>query len=492
MISTLKSVLLLDLLMAASGVASLGAQQVETPVPFDSAGQVMVITPQTASRLRLGPPGWPVTGDFTEARVYIAGENSFVLVVERPGGSRERRSLNAAQYEGLRGEVSSASPARRTAPVRATPAPATGQPPAPPTRSTTASAIENDPGFESARSRLSRNMIIAAATIYGPAAAVIVDDAAGGIAAYLGVVGSSFFASYAATRNGATRAQSDLASDFAVRGAGAGWLLANSFGLIDNHNREIATSIFFTGIASTFVGYNWGRGMTSADARATTFGSTAAALTAVGLMGSAGSLGNHYSRNDAAAILLAGVAGLPLGLAYERSAPYTITPGDISAIAVGGLIGALTGVTITSQFHDPSEKEAAAAATFGWVSGLVAGDMLWARPYDHSPSEGNILGLGALAGAAVGAAPFVIANKNGEGRSILIGATLGAYLGAWGTTVLSAPKSGTWRTAMLEGRQPSLATGSERGKPTVTIDFTSAALAATGKQGTFPFLKMTF
>ena len=334
-------------------------------------------------------------------------------------------------------------------------------------------------------------MIIAAATIYGPAAAVIVDDAAGGAAAYLGVVGSSFFASYAATRNGATRAQSDLASDFAVRGAGAGWLLAHALGLINNHDREIATSIFFTGIASTIGGYNWGNGMTSADARATTFGSTAAGLTALGIMGASGSLGSHYGRNDASAILVAGLAGLPLGLSYERSAPYTITSGDISAIGVAGLIGSLTGVTIASRFRDPGERLGAAAATIGWVGGLIGGDLLLARPYDHTPSEGNILGLGAVAGAAVGAAPFVIGNTNGAARSLLVGATLGAYLGAWGTTVLSAPKSGTWRTAMNSTKRPSLAQ-TDRGKPSVSFDFTSAALAATGKQGTFPFLRMTF
>ena len=43
---------------------SLRAQVVERPVPFDNAGQVMVMTPYIADRAALRAPWWPVSGDF--------------------------------------------------------------------------------------------------------------------------------------------------------------------------------------------------------------------------------------------------------------------------------------------------------------------------------------------------------------------------------------------------------------------------------------------
>ena len=54
-------------------VPGAGAQVVETPQPFDSAGRLMAITPAIAARLQLGPPAWRVIGDFTEARLFSLG-----------------------------------------------------------------------------------------------------------------------------------------------------------------------------------------------------------------------------------------------------------------------------------------------------------------------------------------------------------------------------------------------------------------------------------
>lgn len=472
-----------------------GAQQVETPVPFDSSGQVMVITSAAASRMRLGAPGWPVTGDFTEARVFITGENSFVLVVERPGGARERRPLTGAQYEALRAEVSAGArgrAAQRPAATPVTPANPAAPPPVTPRVERSPSAPVDDPGFESARGRFTRNMVIAAAGIYGPAAWAIVDEPAGGFAAYLGVVGASFFGSYAATQQGVTRAQAELASDFAIRGAGAGLLFAHTIDP-DPDTRPIASSIFLIGAASTVAGYHLGKGMSLAEVSAMSFGSTALGLTAFGTMAALGSAGGEdFSRNDAGAILIGGIVGLPAGLFYQRSAPYTVTAGDVTTLGVGGGLGALTAATIVSRFHDPSEEGAAAVMTAGFLAGLAAGDLLWARRFDHTTSEGGLLWLGAAAGAAIGAAPFVIAGSDTDQdiRKWLVGATLGSYLGAWGTTVLSQPKTGTWRTAMLSTPERSLATRQDR--PAFRIDPVNAALAAAKVKGTFPVLSLTF
>lgn len=75
----------------------LRAQVVERPVPFDSAGQLVVVTPYIADRASLRAPWWPVSGDFTEARLYTVNDSTYVLSVGRKTGSssatRSRRLI---------------------------------------------------------------------------------------------------------------------------------------------------------------------------------------------------------------------------------------------------------------------------------------------------------------------------------------------------------------------------------------------------------------
>lgn len=466
-------------LLASSSVVS---AQVESPVPFDSAGQVMAITPSVAQRLRLTAPAWPVVGDFREARVFLAGAERFVLVVERADGARERFPLSATEYEALRGVVSATSLGGR-APTRASqPAPRMGEAPVS-SRSPPASATIDENG-ETSRSAFTARMMLASAAIYGPAAAVIVGEPAGGTAAYLGVVSASFFASYAATRGGGvTRAQSMMASDMAIRGAGAGWLLADA--LNSDDSKERATGIFLVGLGSTVAGYQLAKRLSVAEVSATTFGSTAAGLTALGILAGTGSLENSdYSRNDAAPILAAGIAGLPLGLWYQRAAYHNITSGDVAAIGVIGALGALTGVTIATRFADVTERQGALAMTAGFVGGLVAGNFVLASRYDHTRPEGFLLGLGTIAGTLAGAAPFIIADNELSSSRWLVGATLGGMLGAWGTTVLSAPAPGTTRIAFLAPV--------ERRTGRVTLQPMNAAFAAARVKGTFPLATLSF
>lgn len=478
-------------LVLAVALATPLAAQVESPVPFDSAGRIMTVTPALAQRLALAPPVWPVVGTFREARVFLAGAERFVLVVERLDGARERFPMSATEYEALRGAVSSAL-GSRPAPAPAAPAPARTDQPAPrmgeaPRQEPVATPpVEPRAGTREdgdvSRAAFTLRMMAAAATIYGPAAWVIVGEPAGGFAAYLGVVSASFFGSFAATRSGTSRAQSELASDFAVRGAGAGWLLADALNSTDD--KERATGIFLVGLGSTIAGYHVAKQLTVPEVSSMTFGSTAAGLTTLGLLVATGSVNNSdYSRNDAAPILAAGVAGLPLGLWYHRTAPHFITSGDVRAMAITGALGALTGITVVSRFKDAEEKSAAAAATAGWVAGLVAGDLFLARRYDHTRAEALLLGLGTVAGALAGAAPFVIADK-GESSRFLVGSTLGAALGLWGTTVLSNPAPGTANRA----------SGSpiERRVGRVSLHPLNAAFAATRVTGTFPVVTLAF
>src|SRR5437762_10850763 len=84
----------------------LPAQVVERPVPFDNAGQVMVMTPYIAERAALRAPWWPVSGDFTDARLYTVNDSSYVLTVGRRNGTVERYTLLLADRDAIRAIVS--------------------------------------------------------------------------------------------------------------------------------------------------------------------------------------------------------------------------------------------------------------------------------------------------------------------------------------------------------------------------------------------------
>src|SRR5687767_13393036 len=55
-------------LLLALAATSTSAQTVETPVPFDNSGRVLVVTPRLVDSLRLAA-AWPVRSEFTSARL---------------------------------------------------------------------------------------------------------------------------------------------------------------------------------------------------------------------------------------------------------------------------------------------------------------------------------------------------------------------------------------------------------------------------------------
>src|SRR6202521_4751824 len=82
------------------------AQIVERPVPFDSSGLVTVMTPFLAERAALRPPWWPISGDFTEARLFTANDSTYVLSVTRRTGVVERYTLSSTDRDASRAVVS--------------------------------------------------------------------------------------------------------------------------------------------------------------------------------------------------------------------------------------------------------------------------------------------------------------------------------------------------------------------------------------------------
>ena len=108
-----------------------------------------------------------------------------------------------------------------------------------------------------------------------------------------------------------------------------------------------------------------------------------------------------------------------------------LTAGDIDATSTSGLLGVLVGASALGGIDSPSGKQIAAYLSTSYVGGLLLGDRLLARPFDLTPSQANILNIGAFAGALVGAAVPVLAGS--DNPSYIFGAAAtGAFFGIAG------------------------------------------------------------
>ena len=384
---------------------SLQSQVVERPVPFDNAGQVMVMTPYIADRAALRAPWWPVSGDFTEARLYTVNDSSYVLTVGRRNGTVERYPLSMADRDAIRAIVS-----RLPRDVI---------------------AARND-----ARNAFIKNQTLLGIFAYGPAfATAIGDNAAGATAGYLVVAGGSFFAaSEIARRNTVSRAQSDLAFNMGHNGTLIGW---GTMYLFRAGDQGQGAGAFIGGLTGAALGIGIGRGMTEADAVGASFGSDIGALIGWGAIEAiAGGdkcttinppSGFAYTncdrrlstRTEVAAILASGIVGYPMGVLYPRNARYHVTPGDIQTLWGTSLLGA----TVAGSFLGESASTRAAAATLtaGGIVGMIAGDRFLVQRFDHSRTEGGRVTLGTVAGGLMGAGVAALINSDDPSPHLVLG-----------------------------------------------------------------------
>ncbi len=365
----------------------LPAQVVERPVPFDNAGQVMVMPPYIAERAALRAPWWPVSGDFTDARLYTVNDSSYVLTVGRRNGTVERYTLSLADRDAIRAIIS-----RLPHDVI---------------------AARND-----ARNAFVKNQTLLGIFGYGPAFSIAIgNNAAGATAGYLVVAGGSFFAaSEIARRNSISRPQSDLAFNMGHNGALAGWATMYMFSGSDQGQ---AAGAFIGGLGGAALGVSLGRGMTESDAVGAAFGSDIGALigwgTAEAIRGdekcTTTTDPNGFpitectrglsNRAEVAIILASGIIGYPMGVLYPRNARYHVTPGDIQTLWGTTLLGATMAGAFLST--GASTRAAASTLTLGGVLGIFAGDRFLVQRYDHSRTDGGRVTLGTVAGGLIGA-----------------------------------------------------------------------------------------
>jgi hypothetical protein len=360
------------------------AQIVERPVPFDSGGLVIVMTPFLADRAALRPPWWPVSGDFTEARLFTANDSTYILAVTRRTGVVERYSLNSTDRDAIRAVVSRLP---RDVIVART----------------------------DARNAFIRSQTLLGIGVYGPAfAGAIGNNNAGYSTAYLVVAGGSFFAaSEISRRMFISRPQADLSGNMGLNGALAGW--ATTY-LFDAGSKGQYAGAFIGGLTGATIGVKAARNMTEADAVATGFGSDIGALIGFGTMEAlrgrrdctfdpltfteSCTKRRLSNRSEVAIVLASGLIGYPLGLLYPRNATYNVTAGDVETLWTTATLGAGAGIALLGRHS--SYSHFATAATIGGVLGMMGGDRFLVQRYDHDRDEADRLSLGTAAGALMG------------------------------------------------------------------------------------------
>jgi hypothetical protein len=126
--------------------------------------------------------------------------------------------------------------------------------------------------------------------------------------------------------------------------------------------------------------------------------------------------------------LASGIVSYPLGVLYPRNANYNVTPGDIQTLWPSAGVGALAGSIFLGD--GSSSGAVAAALTTGGVVGMIVGDRLLVRRFDHSRADGGRVTLGAFAGALMGAGVATLTNTHDPNPHLVSGlATFGGLAG---------------------------------------------------------------
>lgn len=400
------------------------AQVVETPAAFDSAGRVLTITPPLVARFELKSPEWPVDGDFRQARLFSVNTGGFVLAVERRTNAVDRFPLDDVAVAAIRAAVDAAM--TRTGAL--------------------VTEERTDLVSEPARGKFVRNQMFLAATLYAPLFASLTDDAQTGSAVYLLGTGASYFiVTSIANRSTVTRAQNDLATDGAFRGASFALGALATIGPDDPDGKTVSAVALAGALGGSVVGYRRARGLTDAEAKGAKSVSSYAALTTMSILGIAGVLDSNRSRVAAGAGVAAGVLGYALGPRYPRRSAYTVTAGDINMLWIGSTLGVATAFIPLVSSSDINETTGWLAFGGGLLGGALLAEHRWVRPYDHTQGEVAQIWLGTLGGALMGGAVVALAKPNATGGLALV--TGGGFAGTLAARHLAQPTRARPRTA---------------------------------------------
>jgi hypothetical protein len=281
-----------------------------------------------------------------------------------------------------------------------------------PVRATAAPVVRADTGVSGVahilRSSFVRNQALLGVTLYGPSfAATVTDAAVPAAAAYLVMAGGTFFAAAELSRDiRITDGMELLATRMPIRGAGIGAALQYAL----TGKEDYAAGIFFGSVLGTTGALTLGQRLTTGAAMGAIFGADAAAAIAMSTMYALNTDSGH-ARARAAVGAGAAVAGMQLGAMYASYARYNVTAGDVQTLWTSSLIGAVAAGTAVAN-GNPDARTVTFTLLGGGVAGLLAGDRLLVRRYDHSRSDGSLVGVGAIAGALMGGGVAVLVGSS--------------------------------------------------------------------------------
>ena len=437
------------------------AQITERPSAFDSAGKVRTLTPAHVTRFDLKPPVWIVSGDFVEARLFTLSSGGHVLAVERRDGAVDRFALSDEESAALRAAIDAAM---QTAGALVT-------------------EERSEMISEPARGAFVRNQMFLAAILYSPALAAQTNNRESALALYLLSAGASYFVvTNFANKTTVTRAQNDLATDGAFRGAFFANGILAAVGPDEPYGKVSALVTLGGALGGSAFGFRRAHGLTDGEAKAAKSASSYMVYTTVGLLGLAGI--EDKVRIHAGSSVAAGLAGYMLGPRYPRRASYTVTAGDVNTLWIGSALGMATAFTPLVGMDSIKEKVGWAAFTAGLLGGAYVAERVWVRPYDHTQGEVAQIWLGTIAGGLMGGSIVVLGKPSNESVSLGL-VTGGAMLGALGAQLLSQPARARPRSA-LRG-----VTG-ERDRATVEWTPAGLALAAASVRGNHGLLTIRF
>jgi hypothetical protein len=344
---------------------------------------------------------------------------------------------------------------------------------------------QTDVVSEPAGNAFVRNQAMLGLFIYGPAAAAaLTNEPAAGTATDLLVAGGTFFAAMARRQASPaiTTAQNNLSTWAALDGAALGGAVAYVAGVDDGH--AAAGAVLLGSIGGTLAGLQFGKNMTDAEAAAASFGGNELAATSIGVMGITGSLESGDGKAQVALASTALVAGYALGPLYPRRASYTVTAGDVHAVGWASGLGVAAAYLPFVNRSSNDTKAVSAALTAGLLGGILVGDRLLARPYDHTRSEGLLLSSGIGAGALIGGGLAAAGKASGQTTYGL--SVAGAILGAAATEGFfrSSPRSLGYRTP-VHGQRGTSRVG-------VSVNPLGLAFAAGRRPGRFSIVHVTF
>lgn len=440
--------LVLGLVVGSIAARTADAQTVpiiETRIPFDSAGRVVVMTPTLVTRLQLSAPTWPVLDAFTEARLFRVEtvDSAHVLVVQRVDSAVARYALTPSAVAALRTAVQVATVAQGARNER---------------------FVGSGTGFEvsqPAGNAFVRNQALLGLVAYGPAAAAMFSETSGPAAggAYFLAAGASFFAAASIAKSrSVTRAQASRAAHGGTRGAITGLGLA---AIADADGGPAWGAAVLAGsIGGTIAGFQQARGLSDGETGSAGLFADLAAITTLGVGGGAGAFKGRretilydvnnpqfgsYTRTDnslrgpgravVGTAIAAQAVGYALGPRYAQRASYNVTAGDADMVFTSAVLGAAAFGAIASERTDRPVLWGAAAA--GLLSGALFGDRVFVRAADRTGADGTLARLGAVAGALMGAG--VAAMADADGRVAVGLASGGGLLGLLAADNIIAP-----------------------------------------------------